>query len=338
MLGIAVPLLLVLHGVLAAEMDKCCPLRQLGGEGELSGKYKMVKDNSEETKSYGCSTGCIYKKEDNGKMYCFKDGADAEDKSLPWDCQKGEVTPKPGGEKTTEKPSDEDELNKFCDKSKEHTMCKYIGPSKECAKKTSFRTLSKDAKQAILDKHNALRRKVAKGEEKFNNQPKAADMREMVWNDELEKVAQRWSDQCTFGHDKERKKLDGTYVGQNAYISMTTADTDETEANNQAVNSVQAWYDEVSKPGFDPVNIDPFKSSAGTGHYTQVVWGASEELGCGMVFYEEEGWKKNLIVCNYATGGNFLKRPMYTKGEPCSKCPSDYKCNDGLCVKPVVSK
>ena len=29
----------------------------------------------------------------------------------------------------------------------------------------------------------------------------AADMRALVWNSELEAVAQRWVDQCTFGHD-----------------------------------------------------------------------------------------------------------------------------------------
>ena len=29
----------------------------------------------------------------------------------------------------------------------------------------------------------------------------AADMRALVWNSELEAVAQRWADQCTFGHD-----------------------------------------------------------------------------------------------------------------------------------------
>ena len=29
----------------------------------------------------------------------------------------------------------------------------------------------------------------------------ASDMRALVWNNELEAVAQRWADQCTFGHD-----------------------------------------------------------------------------------------------------------------------------------------
>ena len=84
------------------------------------------------------------------------------------------------------------------------------GPSAECAAKTEFRQLSAAAKAAILDKHNELRRRVAKGEE--TAQPAAANMKMMEWNEELETVAQRWADQCNFGHDKKREKLDGTYV------------------------------------------------------------------------------------------------------------------------------
>ena len=89
------------------------------------------------------------------------------------------------------------------------------GPSTECAAKTEFRQLSAAAKAAILDKHNELRRRVAKGEETSGlsgAQPAAANMKKMVWSEELETVAQRWADQCTSGHDKKRGKLDGTSV------------------------------------------------------------------------------------------------------------------------------
>lgn len=39
-----------------------------------------------------------------------------------------------------------------------------------------------------------------------------------MWNDELAAVAQRWSEQCykRGGHDRNRNKIDGTKVGQNA--------------------------------------------------------------------------------------------------------------------------
>ena len=56
---------------------------------------------------------------------------------------------------------------------------------------------------------------MAKGEETSGlsgAQPAAANMKKMVWSEELETVAQRWADQCTFGHDGKREKLDGTSV------------------------------------------------------------------------------------------------------------------------------
>ena len=37
-----------------------------------------------------------------------------------------------------------------------------------------------------------------------------------VWNTELETIAQRWADQCSFDHDEERCKEDGTDVSKAA--------------------------------------------------------------------------------------------------------------------------
>ena len=62
-------------------------------------------------------------------------------------------------------------------------MCKYPGPSTSCSSKTIFRELSSTAKQVILDKHNELRRRVAKGEETGGinaPQPGASNMKKMV--------------------------------------------------------------------------------------------------------------------------------------------------------------
>ena len=47
-----------------------------------------------------------------------------------------------------------------------------------------------------MNKHNELRAKVANGEEQRGldgPQPKAANMRQMEWNDELAEIAQRYS-------------------------------------------------------------------------------------------------------------------------------------------------
>ena len=78
-----------------------------------------------------------------------------------------------------------------------------------------FRKLNAAAKAAMLDEHNKLRRRVAKGLEFWGingGQPAASNMKKMVWNEELEAVAQRLADQCEGGHDRTRHKLDGTYV------------------------------------------------------------------------------------------------------------------------------
>lgn len=215
-------------------------------------------------------------------------------------------------------------------------MCKYAGPSAECAAKTEFRQLSAAGKTAILDKHNELRRKVAKGEETngINGaQPAAANMKKMVWNEELEAVAQRWADQCKFGHDEKREKLDGTYVGQNAYWGGNSQQETETQVQGGMTKAAQSWYDEVSNPGFDSASINPFVFSYGAGHYTQVAWADTEELGCGMVYYKGTQYYETLIVCNYAKGGNYGGAEMYKLGAACSACPSGYTCDDGLCAK-----
>ena len=112
--------------------------------------------------------------------------------------------------------------------------------------------------ETILSRHNELRQRVAEGSESNGDQPYASDMMRMTWNTELAEVAQRWADQCTFGHDEERSKCDGTYVGQNAYSSWNSQESTWEDTMVNSANAVQAWYDEVASPGFSNANISPF--------------------------------------------------------------------------------
>ena len=70
---------------------------------------------------------------------------------------------------------------------------------------------------------------------------------------------------------------------------------------------VQKWYDEVSKPGYRGYP-ESFRFSSGTGHYTQVVWADTEELGCGMVYFRDGRGYKRVVICNYAVAGNMRGR------------------------------
>jgi len=222
----------------------------------------------------------------------------------------------------------------YCAISRSHTMCRFSGLSSSCSRNlvSNFRGLSEAGKRIILDRHNKLRSRVAQGQEP--NQPSASNMRKLVWNDELAVIAQRWADQCTFEHDPERSKLDRTSVGQNLAIFYNSRKFSWAEIESSYLaQSVQNWYDEVTKPGFSRWNIKPFQFSSGTGHYTQVVWAETREVGCGLVYYFDGSWYTTLVVCNYAVAGNMAGGEMYKEGRSCSSCPvSGSGCQDGLCL------
>merc|ERR1719370_1450726 len=131
----------------------------------------------------------------------------------------------------------------YCAIDPRHTMCLYQGPSEECKKKTIARGMSEAVKAAMVAKHNELRRKVAQGNQP--DQPPAANMRELVWDEELATSAQRWADQCTNSHDYAKQTLDGVYVGQNLYMTWGPSDKNQKELDDDSVRTIQNWFDEV---------------------------------------------------------------------------------------------
>merc|ERR1712243_281332 len=187
-----------------------------------------------------------------------------------------------------------------------HTMTKYSGPAKTCEEKTI---------------HSGF--------------DQAANMMKMVWDDELAEIAQRWTDQCIFGHDGNRNTCDGLYVGQNGYWGASSAEMSPYSALGVSEDAVRSWYSEVKNPGFDSSHISPFVWDYGAGHYTQVVWADTEMVGCGLRYYKDGGWFATLINCNYGIGGNWIGADMYLPGSPCSECPPDSFCDStfpGLCT------
>lgn len=124
-------------------------------------------------------------------------------------------------------------------------MFQGLGPS--CTGTLQLgRGVTEAEKRTIVGLHNKLRSTVASGQELRGApgpQPPASDMLEMVWDEELAAVAQRWADQCQFGHDQVRD-VGRFKVGQNVYISGST--TDGPIDWNKGILS---WYDEVATFG-----------------------------------------------------------------------------------------
>jgi len=300
-------------------LNQCPSCWEVKGNSSLAGYYHHQPSEQRAQ----CEDGCVYLNQNDECCFCFAVGAGGHEVVQHEECNAN------GAATTTN----------YCGISSDHTMCKYTGPSTTCAANTISRELDATAQQAIIDKHNELRRKVAKGEETRGNpgpQPAAADMVMAVWDNELATIAQRWADQCTFGHDTNRNTAEGS-VGQNAYIGSSTATMSASSLAASYASATTAWYEEVNSPGFSKDSINPFVYSSGAGHYTQVVWGSVRKIGCGSVYYKESSGSfpyKQLIMCNYYQAGNLQGGTMYTAGTACSSCPTAYPtCSDSLCTK-----
>jgi len=174
-------------------------------------------------------------------------------------------------------------------------------------------------------------------------QPPATDMYELKWNDDLAEVAQRWADQCyptengkLKAHDTENTAGQYDIVGQNQAFGSSSGPI----SDPGFVNTTQGWYDEVSD--WPAANVGGYSKKGVPkgkmiGHYTQIVWGATKEVGCGYVAFNNPKHAKHpelpykkLLVCNYGTAGNVKDQPLYTAGPTASGCKNGN--NDGLCT------
>jgi ribosomal protein L18 len=124
----------------------------------------------------------------------------------------------------------------------------------------------------------------------------------LVVSSPINATAQAWANQLattgTFAHSASSQRKG---AGENLYVFYTTASAiaPETLANK----AVQGWYDEVKQYRYtNPV------FAAATGHFTQVVWKSSTQLGCGAAKGTKtlNGTKYNAfyVVCHYAPAGN----------------------------------
>uniref|UniRef100_A0A8C4L5A2 ShKT domain-containing protein n=1 Tax=Equus asinus asinus TaxID=83772 RepID=A0A8C4L5A2_EQUAS len=95
---------------------------------------------------------------------------------------------------------------------------------------------------------------------------------------------------------------------------------------------IQYFYEELKyfKYGFGRT-----RANVKIGHYTQLVWPTSHQLGCALAYCPHKTLKY-FYVCQYCPGGNYVKRmnTPYKKGEPCGDCP--HHCDNGLCTNPCM--
>jgi len=212
----------------------------------------------------------------------------------------------------------------YCRLSAKHTLCRYRGVAPECSHHSERGVSEADIKE-ILDYHNRLRSRVATGQ---THQPPASDMMELSWDPELASVAQAHADQCKFRHDcSECRSVERFKVGQNLYQSFNTR-----EVGPNWRKAIDSWFTEIDQ--FPVSSVSGYRFNHKTGHYSQMVWGATTRIGCGAILYRSKKFNVRLYTCNYGEAGNILRRKMYKVGAACEHCPCGTACSDqypGLC-------
>jgi uncharacterized protein YkwD len=144
--------------------------------------------------------------------------------------------------------------------------------------------------EGITSAHNAVRASV--------------DVAPLAWDADLAAVAQAWADGCVdedapaglIDHNPGRSDNYPGYVGENVYGAGGAPSAQE---------AVDLWASEAANYDYDSNSCAPGRVC---GHYTQLVWAATERVGCGIAQCSGLTFG-NTIVCNYSPGGNTGGRP-----------------------------
>ncbi|XP_055693767.1 antigen 5 like allergen Cul n 1-like [Lutzomyia longipalpis] len=227
--------------------------------------------------------------------------------------------------------------SQFCG-GREHIACEPNAfPYATNVRNVEVIPMTDSLKQMIVNTHNKYRSRVAKGQER--GIPAAADMEKVSWNADLQTAAAFHVKHAKFQHDSCRAFTGYPNPGQN--IALSTSSVPFSNVAATVEGHINSWYSTEM-----PYVRDKKSSCTGkftsdcmpAGHYTCMVNGKNDAVGCAVVKFEEKNglrwWYRLMTTCDY-TVTNFLNLPVYTAGTTCSKCSSAGKSCDsasGLCV------
>jgi pathogenesis-related protein 1 len=157
----------------------------------------------------------------------------------------------------------------------------------------------------IVEEHNAVRAMV-----KDTTTP----LPPVTWSDDLAKYAQEWTDMtCMSPRHRSSPSLNGKPLGENLFAAQGGMIT------NAGKEAVDGWAGEVACYTFGKfmsgdkcdMSCTSQMHSDGCGHYTQVVWRKSIQIGCGVTSCGSGFNTQTEVICNYAPAGNYVGENPY---------------------------
>ena len=133
------------------------------------------------------------------------------------------------------------------------------------------------------------------------------------WSDSLAGYAQEWANHLAYTNNcnmRHRPQTEGRFKqqhGENLWWASPRVWSDGiTEVQNISIaRVVKDWADE--KPFYN-YRANTCKAGEQCGHYTQIVWRETTEVGCA---YQQCTDKSQLWVCNYNPPGNYIGERPY---------------------------
>ncbi|RCN36635.1 SCP-like protein [Ancylostoma caninum] len=168
-------------------------------------------------------------------------------------------------------------------------------------------------RRSFLLSHNRHRSRAAKGMFTVKNPgsmlhvlPTAARMPALQYNCSLEQLSMKWA------HQVQCQMVHSDYdLGENLFAMTGTGEMEHLE--EAAETATDVWVEEIDKFGISA----SLTYESQIGHATQVLWGGTETLGCG-VLPCKNGWI--MAICEYYPRGNVIGYPMYKAGKTLSEC------------------
>uniref|UniRef100_A0A914CF69 SCP domain-containing protein n=1 Tax=Acrobeloides nanus TaxID=290746 RepID=A0A914CF69_9BILA len=122
----------------------------------------------------------------------------------------------------------------------------------------------------------------------------AKNMHKLVYDCNLEVVAQGWADGCrglVHSDDSYRR------AGENLFIIFGKGYNMRLEKALEW--GIRVWFEELDEIGMNSNDTTFTKElhESGMGHFTQLAWGKTTHVGCGLTLCEKNDTM--LISCNY---------------------------------------
>jgi pathogenesis-related protein 1 len=141
-----------------------------------------------------------------------------------------------------------------------------------------------------VDAHNTVRAAVP---EPADYSGSWAPVPPVTWSDEVAATAQAWAEHLRDNLDCGLMHASGTGYGENLAAGT----------NVDAARAVAMWASEEKNYSYSA----KYAFENNTGHYTQIVWRKTTQIGCGRATCGSSA----VIACRYSPPGNFIGQAPY---------------------------